>query len=97
METVIEPVVMLIAREFPVTPNEMASMIGHEKYEICTLDFYPYHVGERVKVIERLPRHYDRKPIYLYRYITKIVPQMAMLADENLMTYTLEVFNNAEL
>jgi hypothetical protein len=97
MLDVINPIEVLIAREFPVTPNEMASMIGHEVFTVCTIDWYQYQVGERVKVIERLPAHFNRKPIYLYRYITKIKPEMAMLADENLITYTLEVFNNASL
>ena len=97
MKEVNHPIIPCSIRVFPVAPHEMSGILGHAKTEICTLDFYAYQVGECVKVIERISPHYNREPIYVYRYITKIVPQMAMLADDNLMTYTLEVFNNASL
>jgi hypothetical protein len=91
------PITLEDCREFPVSASDLSKILGNEFAEIMGIDWFKYRIGERVKVIERIEPIKGIKPLYVFRYITKISPVIALLGDENFMIYTLEIFNNAEL
>lgn len=91
------PTVQESCREFPVSFSELNRVMRQGSQTIIAIDWFQYKVGERIKVIERLPEGSTRVPSYCYRYIVSIRPSLPMLGDENMMEYDLCPVNIAEL
>lgn len=74
----------------------MGCIIGSEHYNLNIIDWYPFKVGERVKVIAKEFNTGELTGMWCLRWIIRIDPLIPLYSDEDLVNIVLSPFNPNE-